>query len=136
MELDDKKIMPVSELKRALALEDRKSFVLAIGEILMRALKAYQDDNLSDKFSFLLLLDMADFIIDGRLYNEIKEELREKSWLEQKILNFLQKRGIYTETSLDLNQLISVGTTHYYQKNWGNSCNFRDDLQWFASELR
>ena len=138
MKFDEEKIMPVAELVPAMARKEKKEFVLAYGEILLRALRNYEDSSLSPKVSFFLLLNMADmenFAINTRLYDEVEEDLKKNSWIEQKVVNFMLKRGWIEEKKLDLNELIYIGSTHYYLMRWGVPSDFRKDLFWFAENL-
>ena len=135
MELNTKKIMPVSELQVALSLVNKKDFILAFGEILIRALKKYDTPSLPKKVSFQVLLDMADLFIDNELYEGVLEEFEEKSRLELKIINFLQNRGWYKPRELDMNELLVVGCTHYHKQEWGRPNEFKEALSWFISEL-
>lgn len=137
MELSKEKVMPVERIKTALAQQEKSKFVFAFGDILLRALRK-QDNYAStvpQKMSFYTMVNMADFVIDNRLYEEVLLELEEKSWIEKKITNFLQKHGWYTPLVLDLNDLLTIGSTHYWVKNWGFPENFKKDMQWFANEL-
>ena len=138
MKFDEEKIMPVAELVQAMARKEKEEFVLAYGEILLRALRNYEDSSLSPKVSFFLLLNMADmenFAVNTRLYDAVAEDLKTKSWIEQKVVNFMLKRGWIEEKKLDLNELIYIGSTHYYLMNWGFPSDFRKDLLWFAENL-
>lgn len=139
MKFDNEKIMPVAELVPAMARKDKKEFILAYGEVLLRALRNYeQDSSLSKKISFFLMVNMADmenFAINTHLYDEMEEDLKKKSWIEKKIINFMIKRGWIEERKLDLNELIFIGSTHYYLMRWGNPNDFRKDLLWFAESL-
>lgn len=137
MELSEKKVMPVENIKMALAVQEKREFVLAFGELLLRALKKHEDSSSSVtlKLSFYVTICMANFVIDTNLYNEVLEELEEKSWIEQKIINFLQKRGHFHPMKLDLNELLAIGCTHYWLKGWGTQENFKKDLYWFVNEL-
>ncbi len=139
MKFDNEKIMPVAELVPAMARKDKKEFILAYGEVLLRALRNYeQASSLSPKISFFLMVNMADmenFAINTHLYDEVEEDLKKKSWIEKKIINFMLKRGWIEERKLDLNELIYIGSTHYYLMRWGSPDDFRKALLWFAECL-
>ena len=139
MKFDEEKIMPVAELVPAMARKDKKEFILAYGEVLLRALRNYeQASSLSPKISFFLMVNMADmenFAINTHLYDELEEDLKKKSWIERKIINFMLKRGWIEERKLDLNELIYIGSTHYYLMQWGSPDDFRKALLWFAECL-
>ena len=131
MKLSKEKVVPVTELKPVLAIKRREDFVQAFGKLLMKAIEAYST---ADRLSFQLMLNMADFVINHDLYDDIIEIIRDKSWVKKKVDALLLKWGLSEKPEdLDINELITFGTTHYYCKKWGNPNHLKDDLNEFAT---
>ncbi len=134
MELSKEKVVPVIELKPVFDIKRREDFLTTFGRLLLKAMQAYSKS--ADKLSFVLMLNMADFVVDYDIYNKILLEVQEKSWIEKKVDNLLTKWGLSCKPEdLDINELMSIGTTHYFHKKWGSPKNFADDLSTFADAL-